>query len=133
MANPTLKRDRPEAACPLYLISTLGGNEFQFLGGHRMNKKQRLSAGSCPVILMIPQESILIILGALLLAGLTITLLAWLGSFLLPYLKSVAQANVKIPGFNVVLKGSGLMILFLALFVLIVVLYAVLRMVPATP
>jgi len=98
-----------------------------------MTKPRSLSVSTVPVIAMIPLESLAVIAGALLLAALVIALLQWLGSRLLPQLKSMSTASIKIPGLNVTVKGGGLMVLFLSLFVLIVVLYAVLRMVPGTP
>jgi hypothetical protein len=45
----------------------------------------------------------------------------------------LAEATVKIPGFNITLKGGGLLVLFVVVFVLIVLLYLVLRVVPGAP
>lgn len=78
-------------------------------------------------------ESSFVVFGALLLSVGVVFLFTSQNSKFLPYIKTLTQASIKIPGFNVTLKGGGLVVFFLSLFVLIVALYMALRALPGSP
>ena len=82
---------------------------------------------------VVPSEAATVVVVALLGAIGVIWLLMTLGPKNLRDVKTLAEATVKIPGFNITLKGGGLLVLFVVVFVLIVVLYLALRVVPGAP
>jgi hypothetical protein len=77
-----------------------------------------------------PSEAAIVVVAALALAIGVMWLLITVGSTKLPDVKKLAEVTVKIPGFNITLKGAGLLVLFIGLFVSIVGLYLLLRIVP---
>lgn len=80
---------------------------------------------------VVPSEAAIAVLAALAIAiGVTWALVTFATKHV-P--KSKSEASIKIPGFNFVLKGGGVLVLFVLLFVLLVVLYLVLRVTPGTP
>ncbi|EGW20880.1 hypothetical protein [Methylobacter tundripaludum] len=80
---------------------------------------------------VVPLEAALVVFGALVLAAIVVLLLASLKALF--QAKSLSQAILKIPGINFTIKGSGFLVLFLVLFVLIVASYMALRVIPGSP
>jgi hypothetical protein len=85
------------------------------------------------LIAVVPAESAVVVIGALFLAIAIVWLLAILGSRYFPPSGAPTEASLRIPGINIVLKGKGRLMAVVILFVLIVILYALLRITPGTP
>jgi hypothetical protein len=83
-----------------------------------------------PTLMLIPLESLLVIAGALLACYLIWGLLAWAGPKVSKRFQALMEAKIKFWGLELSLKGKGALIFFLLLFVLIVVLYGLLRIIP---
>ncbi len=80
---------------------------------------------------LLPIESVAVVIGAVILAMIVVIVLASLKALF--QAKSLSQDILKILGINFTIKGSGFLALFIALFILIVASYAVLRVIPSAP